>query len=150
MILTAKPVVKNKFWIVEQEGQKIATIQAVDNGGFVYVNDQERKVYPSIKILSRIHNVVFDPALTEDQTSTAKTSAYGYPVEKKAYNILWNVKHQFPVFTKSKKSKSFHCAGWYKVKLNGQWVETFCPKLITLNRYEFVGPFKDRQELTGI
>jgi hypothetical protein len=146
MILTAKPVIKNKFWIVEQEGKKIATIQAVDNGGFVYVNNDQRRVYPSIKILSKVHNVVFDPTVDSKNQIAAKDSAYGYPVEHKAYNVLWNVKHQFPVFTKSKKSKSFYCAGWYKVKLNGDWSETFCPKLITLNRYEFAGPFKTKQE----
>jgi hypothetical protein len=41
--LIAKPVVKNKFWIVEQSGSQVATIQAIDEaGGFAYVHDNER------------------------------------------------------------------------------------------------------------
>ena len=45
----AKPVVKNKFWVVENHGQKIATIQARDDGGFVYVHDELREFFPSVK-----------------------------------------------------------------------------------------------------
>ena len=46
----ARPVVKNKFWIVEVGGEKIATIQAIGEGeGFVYVHNNERKIYPSIR-----------------------------------------------------------------------------------------------------
>jgi len=41
--LIARPVIKNKFWIVEEEGKKIATIQAVEDGGFVYVQEQSRQ-----------------------------------------------------------------------------------------------------------
>jgi hypothetical protein len=29
--LIAKPVIKNKFWVVEESGNKIATIQARDD-----------------------------------------------------------------------------------------------------------------------
>ena len=56
----AKPVVKDKFWIVEQYGAKIATIQAVDeNGGYVYVHDNEREHFPSIKLISKKYNIQF-------------------------------------------------------------------------------------------
>ena len=60
MTLEAKTVLKNKFWIVEQQGEKIATIQAVEDGGFVYASFNEPKRYPTIKLLSKEHNVVFD------------------------------------------------------------------------------------------
>ena len=33
--IIAKPVVKNKFWIVESGGLKIATIQVIDEEGGV-------------------------------------------------------------------------------------------------------------------
>ena len=34
--LRATPVVKDKFWIVEQDGEKVGNIQAVEEGGFVF------------------------------------------------------------------------------------------------------------------
>ena len=41
MNAVAKPVVKNKYWIVESEGNKIATIQAVEGGNVAYVQDNK-------------------------------------------------------------------------------------------------------------
>ena len=58
---------------------------------------------------------------------------------------MWDIKHKFPVYTKSNKSKSFFCAGYYVVKLNECWTEAFCPKLISLNRYPFYGPYKTQE-----
>jgi hypothetical protein len=51
--LIATPVVKNKFWVVENLGQKIATIQAREDGGFVYVYDEHREFFPSVKNLKQ-------------------------------------------------------------------------------------------------
>ena len=41
--LVAKTIIKNKYWVVEQSGKKVATIQAVENGGFVYVQNNNRE-----------------------------------------------------------------------------------------------------------
>ena len=146
--LLAKPVIKNKFWIVEQAGEKIATIQAVEDGGFVYVNDQERHRYPTIKLLSLERDVVFDVVQPKKTKPVAQEFAvYDYPVSQKPCNILWDVKHQFPVYTKTNKSKSYFCAGHYIIKFNNGWVKAYCPKFITLNRYEYRGPFKTKEEV---
>ena len=153
--LIAKPIVKNKFWVVENDNVKVATIQAVEDGGFVYVENEQRCRYPTIKILSNIHNVTFD---TSDKIKfdAAVDPLHGFPTNHKPYNILWDVKHKFPVFTKSKKSKSYFCAGYYAVKFNDVWVKCFCPKLITVNRYPYKGPWiseadldKEMEQLNG-
>lgn len=144
--LIAKPVLKNKYWIVESEGTKIATIQAVEEGGFVYVQDANRQKYPTIKLLSKEHNIVFDSESTK-KSSAAEHMVYGYPVKQKPWNALWDVKHQFPIFTKTSKSKSYYCAGYYIIKFNTGWVKGICPKFITLNRYEYQGPFKTKEEM---
>ena len=146
--LLAKPVIKNKFWIVEQEGNKIATIQAIEDGGYVYVHNQERHRYASIKLLTKDHNVVFDSGTVKKEKSVPQEhQVYEYPVAQRPWNILWDIKHQFPVYTKTNKSKSFYCAGYYTIKFNNGWVKSFCPKFITLNRYEYQGPYKTKFEM---
>lgn len=146
--LIAKPVIKNKFWIVESSGTKIATIQAIEEGGgFVYVQDTSRQKYASIKLLSKEHNIAFDAIAKKDKASAQDHSVHGYPVSQKPWNVLWDVKHQFPVYTKTSKSKSYYCAGYYIIKFNNGWVKSYCPKFITLNRYDFQGPFKTKEEM---
>lgn len=145
--LIAKPILKNKYWIVEEQGEKIATIQAVEEGGFVYVEGVTRQLYPSIKLLTKDHNIVFDADAKKTKQSASTFDAYGFPTSQKPWNVLWDVKHQFPVYTKTSKSKSYYCAGYYIIKFNNGWVKSYCPKFITLNRYEFQGPFTTKEEM---
>lgn len=145
--LIAKPIIKNKFWIVEDHGKKVATIQAIEEGGFAYVHNYERQKYASIKLLSKEHNIVFDAIPKKEKQASVAHDVYGYPVSQKPWNVLWDVKHQFPVYTKTSKSKSFYCAGYYIIKFNNGWVKSYCPKFITLNRYEYQGPYNTKEEM---
>jgi hypothetical protein len=142
MNTVAKPVVKNKFWIVERDGEKLATIQAVEeNGGFVYVHDNQREHFPSIKLLSMKYNIEFVKADRKTKPPVDNT-VYGFPVQGHAHNQVLDVQRYLPIYTKGLKSKSFFCAGHYIVKFGNDWTNVFCPKLITLNRYPYQGPFK--------
>ena len=149
-MLVAKQVVKDKFWILEENGEKLATIQMGENGNVVLVKKNcQREQFPSIKVLKNKYNIEFD----NKKNKPAKVSkaeehmVYGFPTHSKPYNQLLDVSKKLPVFTKSEKSKSFHCAGYYIVKFEPGFVPSFCPKLITLNRYEFKGPFKSKFEM---
>ena len=140
----AKPVVKDKFWIVEQYGAKIATIQAVDeNGGYVYVHDNEREHFPSIKLISKKYNIQFVKA--DKPKRRVEHDIYGFPVSGTPCNQVLDVQRYLPIYTKGAKSKSFYCAGYYLIKFGTNWTQQFCPKLITLNRYEYQGPFKTEE-----
>jgi len=67
---------------------------------------------------------------------------------------MLDVKRKLPLFTKSQKSKSLYCAGYYVIRFEKGWVKSFCPKLITVERYKTHGPFKTelemRQELSRV
>jgi len=147
--LTARLILKNKYWIVESDGgQQIATIQAVEDGSFVYAGPNGRERYPSIKLLSKAHNVTIDNTVAKKpKSANTDYSVYNLPVNTKPWNVLYDVKHQFPIYTKTSKSKSYYCAGYYLIKFNHGWAKAYCPKFITLNRYEFTGPFKSKEAM---
>jgi len=146
--LKAKPVIKDKFWIVEEDEKKIATIQAIEEGGFVYVHDDHREKFPSVNVLKKKLNITFDKSVSRKPKIAATTDVYGFPSGFKTYNCLYDVSRKLPIFTKSAKSKSYFCAGHYAIKFNNTWTKAFCPKLITLQRYEFLGPFKTKEALS--
>lgn len=140
----AKPVVKNKFWVVENHGQKIATIQARENGGFVYVHDDRREYFSTTKQLTKQLNIKFSNSVLK--TIKENNSVYGFPIKGKAYNEVFDVVRKLPIYSKDAKSKSLYCAGYYYIFLNDVWILAFCPKNITLNRYDFHGPYKSQLE----
>lgn len=142
----AKPVVKNKFWVVEDQGHRVATIQAVEDGGFVYVHDDQRERFTSIKILSKQYNITFDK-VNKKSSKILGNDIHGYPTQAKPHNELYDVTRRLPVYTKTAKSKSYYCAGYYVVQFDNHWAKAYCPKLITLNRYPFRGPFATQEEM---
>lgn len=141
----AKPVVKNKFWVVEDQGEKVATIQAREDGGFVYVHDDQREYFPSVTVLKKKYNIRFGRAKAL-RHPVKENCVYGYPVTSKVFNQVYDIKRKLPIYSKSLKSKSLYCAGYYLIKINQAWCLQFCPKNITLNRYQFQGPFYTEQE----
>ena len=148
--IIAKTVVKNKFWIVESDGRKIATIQAIDEdggGGVAYVHNDRREVFPSIKMLCKKYNIEFAKADRPAREKTDNYEVYGFPTATRPHNEILDVQRYLPIFTKSAKSKSYFCAGYYIVRFNETWVRATCPKLITLNRYEYQGPFKTPERM---
>jgi hypothetical protein len=145
MSLLAKAIVKNKCWIVELNGNQIGTIMT-NPKGVVYSHDQTREQFASLKLLSDRYNIVVDKAPPR-RIITEANSVHGFPCEHKPNNVLWDVKHKLPIYTKGSKSKSFFCAGYYIVKFNNGWVKSYCPKLITLNRYPYAGPYDTAEEM---
>lgn len=147
MTIVAKPVVKNKYWIVEQEGTKIATIQAIDEGGFAYVHDNLREKFATIKMLANKYNIEFVKVEKPKKAAANSYDVYGFPTAHRPHNEVLDVQRYLPIYTKTAKSKSFFCAGHYIIKFSNSWVRAYCPKLITLNRYEYQGPFKTQERM---
>lgn len=144
--LKATPVVKNKFWIVEKDGQKIATIQNTEDG-VVWVDATHREKYATVKMLQNRHNIEFVKATKTK--AAVNNDINGFPTVGKPHNPLYDVSRRLPIYTKNSKSKSFYCAGYYLIKLNNNWTKAYNPKLITLQRYEFQGPWRTAEEQTA-
>jgi hypothetical protein len=74
-------------------------------------------------------------------------TVYDFLCSSKPFNPVYNVRKKLPIYAKSTKSKSQYCAGYYVIQFRKGWVKSFCPKLITLERYPFKGPFRTEQEM---
>ena len=143
MTIIAKPVIDKQYWILKQDNQKVGIVEAVEDGFTVKIRDSVSR-YKTIKMAGRAANIEFEPALKIKKQPT--TQVHGFDVSGKIYNALWDVKHKLPLFTRSDKSKSWFAAGWYMVKQHRTWKLVQHPKLITLQRYKYQGPFHTKEE----
>jgi hypothetical protein len=98
-------------------------------------------------MLKSQYNIVFDKTERKPRAESEDHEVYGWPSGFKPFNKLYDVTRRLPIFTKGVKSKSYFCAGYYIVKFNSTWTRAFCPKLITLQRYEFAGPFHTKEQM---
>jgi hypothetical protein len=143
--IVAKSILSDKYWILESNGKKIGTIQAIDDGGFTLVKDEQRKKYATINALGAENNILFDKKKYHKKSVTVNLIG-DYPISGNAYNVIWNIRKKFAAYTKTKKSKCHYCAGYFIVKFQNEWQIMFCPKLIMVNRYQISGPYKSKAE----
>jgi hypothetical protein len=126
-MLTAKPIVKDKFWILEEFGEKVGTV-SINDDKFIVSNSDGVRFYNSKKHLERsIGKTVF--AKTELKNIEPEKSVHGFPTSTAPFNAMYDVKRRLPLFTKSLKSKSLYCAGYYIIHFEKGWVKSHCPKL---------------------
>jgi hypothetical protein len=151
MTIKAKTILKDKFWIVEDEGKRIGTISWNDDR-YMFSNSAETCFFDNKRQMKKKFGVDIvwrDSTESSAVVQTKDTTVHGYPTSVTPYNSMYDVKRKLPLFTKSEKSKSLYCAGYYIIRFDKGWVKSFCPKLITVERYETRGPFKSEIEMRG-
>ena len=151
MNLKAKPIVDGKFWIVENDGEKVGILHKKENNKFM-LSSKDGEAYFSKKdeLIKRFGKDFFIVSNKVKITHEEVRDVYEYPTSCRPYNPLFNVQRKLPLFTKSQASKSLYCAGYYTIKFDKGWVKSFCPKLITIERYPYKGPFKDEMEMKQV
>lgn len=146
MSIKAKEVLKNKFWIVESQGEKVGTISYNDEK-FILSTGQSNTFHENHRSIQKTLGAKVDWQALEITEIQPEKVIHGYDTSCIPFNEIFDVKRKLPLFTKSAKSKSLYCAGYYIIKFDKGWVKSFCPKLITIERYDYKGPFKTELEM---
>ncbi len=139
----AKPLIPNKEWIIENNGKKVGTLSK-EKKGYVFLSK-------GIKVqFENLHQAELEMELfleePQQKIISKSKDVYGYETKTVPHNPIYDVKRKLPIYTKSSKSTSRHCAGHYIIKFPKGWVKSHCPKLITLERYPYQGPFYSEKE----
>ncbi len=145
----AKPIIDGKFWIVEEDQTKVGILKLNEQRKYVFSSKDSVETFDNKKKLIEKFGKEFFTVKekSEPQNDEDQKVIYGYPCSSVPFNPLIDIKKHLPLFTKSEKSKSVYCAGYYIIKFEKGWVKSFCPKLITLERYNYQGPFKTELEM---
>jgi hypothetical protein len=133
--MEVKALLQNKFWILEKEER------------YVFASPKETKFLNSQSEIKEVLGIDLSTGVTISDSPITELEVHGYPTSVTPYNTMYDVKRQLPLFTKSEKSKSLYCAGYYIIKFDKGWVKSFCPKLITIERYISKGPFKTESSM---
>jgi hypothetical protein len=146
MTTTAKPLIPNKSWLLETNGLKIGTLNK-ERSSYSILKDGKKINVGSVKDVKEKLGVIFAEIPTVKKIEDPGYTVYDFPCGSKPFGSVYNIRKKLPIYAKSTKSKSLYCAGYYVIKFRKGWVKSFCPKLITLERYSFQGPFKTEIEM---
>ena len=141
--LTAKPITDGEFWILTQNDKKVGNVCANSAGYGVQLAGSFFQ-FESTKDIQKKTKIKF---VAPEKTELPETTPYPeYPTTARTYNSVFDVKRGLHVFTKTRKSKCFHAAGYFVVDNHGTKEIIFCPKYIFIQRYPYNGPFKTKNE----
>jgi hypothetical protein len=143
--IKTKQLLLDRFWIIEQNGVRIGTIQRQDEDTFI-VTGTDSSIGKFTKKEIKDQFDIFDHTSLEPKKTEVKLEVYGYPTKHEPFNAVLDVKHKIPLYSKSASSNNMYAAGYYIVHFPKGWVKGFCPKLSTLSSNEFQGPFKTVME----
>jgi hypothetical protein len=146
MTTIAKVLIPNKSWLLESDGLKIGTLNK-DRSSYSIIKNGQKISVGSVKDVKEKLGIIFEGLVKESKKLITDFSVYDFPCGSKPYGAVYNIRKNLPIYAKSTKSKSQYCAGYYAIKFRKGWVKSFCPKLITLERYQFYGPYKTETEM---
>ena len=143
MNLIAKPIVKDQLWVITDGTHKVGNVEA-DGTGYAVKIGGDTVHYADTKSIEKIFHVEFEKP--KKTTSTVELPFAQWPTESKTYNNFYDVKRKLHIYTTTPKSLCYHCAGYFKIDMNGTWETIFCPKYIFVQRYEYNGPYQTWDE----
>jgi hypothetical protein len=142
MTLIAKPIVKNHSWIVTNGHEKVGNVH-YSSGGYIVKLGNKLSSFDSTKAIENIVAIKFERPPQKKKQALAYAM---WPTDSsKTYNDIFDIKRKLHLYTKTKKSKCYHAAGWFRIKMNDEWQSVFCPKYIFIQRYPYDGPFLSKE-----
>ena len=143
--------ITEKSWLVLSEGEqeRIGLLSSNPSGFVLLAKDGKVNFATEEEVREFFEEDIFDKIITPTIQQEKEFFVKGFPVdfdnpfEADAEDEVSDL----PLFTKTKASKVYHCAGYYCIKFPRGWIHSFCPKLATLDKYQYVGPFRTKMEM---
>jgi len=141
--LIAKPVVKDKFWVITDGKEKVGNVIASPEGYDLKLNGSVEHFKNTAAIKKQLKIDFTSIKIEKNKPLPFQV----YPTPKRIYNSIFDIQRKIHLFTKSNNSKCYHAAGWFNFPENEELGIQFCPKYIFIQRYKYVGPFKSVEEI---
>lgn len=147
MNLTAKPIIKNQYWVVTDGKKKVGNV-IHEGSDYQVILNNTKEVFSNTKAIEKQKQIVFEKL---EKSNKVESPAFAvFPTSNnRTYNNYYDVKRKLHVFTKTPKSKCYYVAGWFAVKQNDEYVPVLCPKYIFVQRYPYMGPFMSKEEVNN-
>ena len=105
---TVKVIIPNKSWLIENQGEKLGTLQK-EKSGFTILNNGQKHEVGNAKNVLEVLGIDMTELVKIKKLPTVKeatNTVYDFPCSSKPYNPVYNVRKKLPIYAKSTKSKS--------------------------------------------
>lgn len=137
-------------WLVigDTEDHRIGLLTRLRDEYVLMIHGQKQKFLDRKSVNTYFNEDVFNNVVAAEPEENIKKDYFikGYPVGfDSPSEFLSN--SDLPLFRKKSSSDICYSAGYYCLHFPKNWMPAFCPKLSTLESYEYSGPFKTEFEM---
>lgn len=150
MTVKLKPITETSWLVIgDTEETKIGLLTEIRNEYILMVKGEKKKFVNRKEVNRFFSEDVFKNVIETETESETKKDYFinGYPVDFDNPNEVIIKGNPLPLFSKKATSNVYYCAGYYCINFPKNWMPAYCPKLSTLESYEYSGPYKTELEL---
>lgn len=150
MSVKLKPITETSWLVIgDTEDIRIGLLTEIRNQYVLMVKGEKQKFLDRKAVNKFFQEDVFsnvaEPVSEEDVKKTYFIN--GYPVDFDNPSEVIIKGNKLPLFSKKATSDVYYSAGYYCLNFPKNWMPAYCPKLTTLETYEYAGPFTSELEM---
>lgn len=150
MSVKLKPITETSWLVLgDTDDTRIGLLTEIRDN-YVLMAQGEKTQFLNRKEVNKFFKEdVFENVVQTEAVEDVKKDYFinGYPVDFDSPNEVILKGNKLPLFSKKATSEVYYSAGYYCLHFPKNWMPAFCPKLSTLETYEFAGPFKSELEM---
>lgn len=150
MTVKLKPITETSWLVLgDTEDTRVGLLTEIRNEYVLMAHGEKKKFLSRKEVNKYFEENVFDNVVETATEEVVQKDYYinGYPVDFDSPNEVIIKGNRLPLFSKKATSEVYYSAGYYCLNFPKNWMPAYCPKLSTLETYEYAGPFKSEMEM---
>lgn len=150
MSIKLKPITKTAWLVInDTDDNRIGLLTEIRNQYILMAAGEKQQFINRVEVNNFFNENVFDNVVEPNAEAAIKTDYFinGYPVDFENPNEVILKGNKLPLYSKKATSDVYYSAGYYCLDFPRNSMPAFCPKLSTLETYEYAGPFKSEMEM---
>lgn len=145
-----KPITDKSWLVLADEGLERIALLSEQHTKFVLISKDAKTTFENKEEVKMFFaEDVFSNVVETSKEDEVEYYIKGYPVDfNKPFEADSEDKiNDLPMYTKTETSDVMYVAGYFCLDFPKNWMPAYCPKLATLDKYGYKGPFKTEREM---
>lgn len=150
MSVKLKPLTESSWLVIgDTDDIKVGLLTKLRDEYVLMAQGEKKKFLDRKEVNKYFHENVFDNMVEVVEEVEVKKDYFinGFPIDFESPHEVIIKGNKLPLFSKKATSEVYYSAGYYCLNFPKNWMPAFCPKLSTLETYEYAGPFKTEMEM---
>lgn len=145
-----KPITEKAWLVLADEGLERIALLSEQRTNYVLISKDAKTTFKSREEVNGFFSEdVFNNVMEDLSEPDVEYFIKGYPVDfNKPFEADSEDKiSELPMYTKTATSDVTYVAGYFCLDFPKNWMPAYCPKLATLDKYGYKGPYKTEREM---